>query len=76
MKLNSKMMNLKKTAVKFMGHVTGKDGLKADSKKTKVVKKPKRTCKNETFSLVLRVVINQAKFMQKLSQAAQFSRDH
>ena len=53
LKLNSKKMSLKKTEVKFTGHVISKDGLKPDPDKVKAVTDmPKPTCKQETLSLL------------------------
>ena len=46
-------MSLKKTEVKFMGHVISKDDLKPDPDKVKAVTDmPKPTCKQETLSLL------------------------
>ena len=39
LKLNSKKMNLRKTEVKFMGHVLSSDGIKPDPDKVKAVEK-------------------------------------
>ena len=75
LKLNSKKMSLKKTEVKFMGHVISRDSLKPDPDKVKAVKDmPKPTCKQET--LILLGFINYlAKFLPRLSETAQPLRD-
>ena len=53
LKLNSKKLNLRKSEVKYMGHVLSSDGLKPDPDKVKAVSEmPKPTCKQETFSLL------------------------
>ena len=75
LKLNSKKMSLKKTKVKFMGHVISRDGLKPDPDKVKAVKDmPKPTCKQETLSL-LGFINYLAKFLPRLSETAQPLRD-
>ena len=75
LKLNSKKMSLKKTEVKFMGHVISRDGLKPDPDKVKAVKDmPKPTCKQETLSL-LGFINYLAKFLPRLSETAQPLRD-
>ena len=67
LKLNSKKMNLRKTEVKFMGHLNTKDGLKPDPDKIKDIENmPKPTSKQELLSLP--GFINYlAKFMPKLA---------
>lgn len=71
LKLNNKMMNLKKPQVKFMGHVISKDGLKPDPDKVNTVENmPKPTCKKETLSL-LGFINYLAKFLPRLSEVAQ-----
>ena len=75
LKLNSKKMSLKKTEVKFTGHVISRDGLKPDPDKVKAVKDmPKPTCKQETLSL-LGFINYLAKFLPRLSETAQPLRD-
>lgn len=67
LKMNSKKMNLRKTEVKFMGHVITKDGLKPDPEKiTAVENMPKPTSKQELMSL-LGFVNYLAKFLPKLA---------
>lgn len=71
LKLNNKMMNLKKPQVKFMGHVISKDGLKPDPDKVNAVENmPKPTCKKETLSL-LGFINYLARFLPRLSEVAQ-----
>lgn len=71
LKLNSQKISLRKSEVKFMGHVLTKDGLKADPDKVKAVKEmPKPTCKKEVLHL-LGFVNYLSKFLPKLSEVAQ-----
>ena len=71
LKLNSKKMNLRKTEVKFMGHLITKDGLKPDPDKIKDVENmPKPTSKQELLSL-LGFINYLAKFMPKLAHISQ-----
>ena len=52
LRLNSRKMELKKSEVKFMGHIS-KDGLKPDPAKVKAVEEmPKPTCKQQVLSLL------------------------
>jgi transposase InsO family protein len=75
LKLNSKKMNLRKTEVKFMGHVISKDGLKPDPEKiTAIDNMPKPTCKQEMMSL-LGFINYLAKFLPKLAEVSQPLRD-
>ena len=71
LKLNSKKMNLRKTEVKFMGHLITKDGLKPDPDKIKDVENmPKPKSKQELLSL-LGFINYLAKFMSKLAHISQ-----
>ena len=75
LRLNKKKMNLRKPAVKFMGHVISKDGLKPDPDKVKAVDDMRKsTCKQEVLSLL--VFVNYlSKFLPKLADVAQPLRD-
>ena len=71
LKFNSKKLNLRRTEVKFMGHVLTSNGLKPDGEKVKAVTKmPKPTNKQEALSL-LGFVNYLAKFLPRLSEVAQ-----
>ena len=71
LKFNSKKLNLRKSEVKYMGHVLSTEGLKPDPDKIQAVSKmPKPTCKQETLSL-LGFVNYLAKFLPRLSEIAQ-----
>ena len=75
LKLNSKKMNLRRTEVKFMGHLISRDGLKPDPEKIAVVQHmPKPTGKQEMLSL-LGFINYLAKFLPKLAEVAQPLRD-
>ena len=53
LRLNSRKMELKKSEVKFMGHIISKDGLKPDPAKVEAVEEmPKPTCKQQVLSLL------------------------
>ena len=67
LKLNSKKLNLRKTEVKFTGHLITKDGIKPDPDKIKDVENmPKPTSKQELLSL-LGFINYLAKFTPKLA---------
>ena len=75
LKLNAKKMNLRKTEVKFMGHLITKDGLKPDPEKISAIQDmPKPTSKQELMSL-LGFVNYLAKFMPKLAHVSKPLRD-
>ncbi|KAK3737630.1 hypothetical protein QZH41_006455 [Actinostola sp. cb2023] len=75
LKFNIKKMNLRKTEVKFMGHVITKDGLKPDPEKiTAIENMPKPTSKQGLMSL-LGFINYLAKFLPKLAQVSQPLRD-
>ena len=75
LKLNKSKMNLRKTEVKFMGHVVTKDGQKPDPNKIKAEEEmPRPTCKKETLSL-LGFINHLSKFLPQLSDVAQPLRD-
>ncbi|CAB4031928.1 Hypothetical predicted protein [Paramuricea clavata] len=75
LKLNSKKMNLRRTEVKFMGHLISRDGLKPDPEKIAAVQHmPKPTGKQEMLSL-LGFINYLAKFLPKLAEIAQPLRD-
>ncbi|KAK3716424.1 hypothetical protein QZH41_000491 [Actinostola sp. cb2023] len=75
LKFNIKKMNLRKTEVKFMGHVITKDGLKPDPEKiTAIENMPKPTSKQGLMSL-LGFINYFAKFLPKLAQVSQPLRD-
>ena len=51
--LNSSKMNLRKTKVKFMGHLITNDGLKPEPEKIKAVQEmPRPTSKNKLLGLL------------------------
>ena len=69
--LNSSKMNLRKTKVKFMGHLITKDGLKPEPEKIKAVQEmPRPTSKNKLLGL-LGFVNYLSKFLPKLSEDVQ-----
>ena len=69
--LNSSKMNLRKTKVKFMGHLITKDGLKPEPEKIKAVQEmPRPTSKNKLLGL-LGFVNYLCKFLPKLSEDVQ-----
>ena len=69
--LNSSKMNLRKTKVKFMGHLITKDGLKPEPEKIKAVQEmPRPTSKNKLLGL-LGFVNYLCKFLPKLSEHVQ-----
>lgn len=71
LKFNKKKLNLRRSEVKFMGHVLTSDGLKPDADKVKAVAEmPRPTTKQETLSL-LGFVTYLAKFLPRLSEVAQ-----
>jgi len=73
--LNSRKMELKKSEVKFMGHIISKDGLKPDPAKVKAVEEmPKPTCKQQVLSL-LGFVNYLSRFLPRLADVAQPLRD-
>ena len=64
-------MNLRKSQVRFMGHLITKDGLKPDPEKVRAVQEIARpTSKKELLSL-LGFVNNLSKFLLRLSEVAQ-----
>ena len=70
LKFNSKKLNLRKSEVRYMGHVLTSEGLQPDPDKIQAVNKmPKPTCKQETVSL-LGFVNYLAKFLPRLSGIA------
>ena len=51
LRLNSRKMNLRKSEVRFMGHLITKDGLKPDPEKVRAVQEmPKPNSKKELLS--------------------------
>jgi len=71
LRLNSSKLNLKKSEVRFMGHLITKDGLQPDPEKVKAVQEmPRPTSKKELLSL-LGFVNYLAKFLPRLSEVAQ-----
>ena len=53
LRLNSSKMNLRKSEVRFMGHLITKDGLKPDPEKVRAVQEmPKPTSKKKLRSLL------------------------
>ena len=71
LRLNSSKLNLKKSEVRFMGHLITKDGLQPDPEKVKAVQEmPRPTSKEELLSL-LGFVNYLAKFLPRLSEVAQ-----
>ena len=71
LKFNKKKLNLRRSEVKFMGHVLTSDGLKPDAHKVKAVAEmPRPTTKQETLSL-LGFVNYLTKFLPRLSEVAQ-----
>ena len=71
LRLNSSKMNLRKSEVKFMGHLITNDGLKPDPEKVKAVQEmPRPTSKKELLSL-LGFVNYLSKFLPRLSEVAQ-----
>ena len=71
LKFNKKKLNLRRSKVKFMGHVLTSDGLKPDADKVKAVAEmPRPTTKQETLSL-LGFMNYLAKFLPRLSEVAQ-----
>ena len=75
LRLNSRKMELKKSEVKFMGHIISKDGLKPDPAKVRAVEEmPKPTCKQQVLSL-LGFVNYLSRFLPRLADVAQPLRD-
>ena len=73
--LNSSKMNLRKTKVKFMGHLITNDGLKPEPEKIKAVQEmPRPTSKNKLLGL-LGFVNYLCKFLPKLSEDVQLLRE-
>ena len=71
LKFNKKKLNLRRSEVKFMGHVLTSDGVKPDADKVKAVAEmPRPTTKQETLGL-LGFVNYLAKFLPRLSEVAQ-----
>ena len=71
LRLNSNKMNLRKSEVRFMGHLITKDGLKPDPEKVSAVQEmPRPTSKKELLSL-LGFVNYMSKFLPRLSEVAQ-----
>ena len=71
LRLNSSKMNLRKSEVRFMGHLITKDGLKPDPEKVRTVQEmPKPTSKKELLSL-LGFVNYLSKFLQRLPEVTQ-----
>ena len=71
LKLNKSNINLRKSEVKFMGHVITDEGLKPDPDKVKAVEEmPRPTCKKELLSL-LGFVNYLSKFLPRLAEVAQ-----
>ena len=71
LKLNNSKINLRKSEVKFMGHVITDEGLKPDPDKVKAVEEmPRPTCKKELLSL-LGFVNYLSKFLPRLAEVAQ-----
>jgi len=76
LRLNSNKMNLRKSEVRFMGHLITKDGLKPVPKKVKAAQEmPRPTSKRELLSL-LGFVNYSSKFLPRLSEVAQPLRDN
>ena len=68
LRLNSSKMNLRKTEVKFMGHLITKDGLKPDPENIKAIQEmPRPTSKKELLGFVNCF----SKFLAKLSEVVQ-----
>ena len=63
-------MNLRKTEVKFMGHLITKDGLKTDPEKIKAVQEMPRPTSKKLLGL-LGFVNYLSKFLLKLSEVVQ-----
>ena len=75
LRLNSRKMELKKSEVKFMGHIISEDGLKPDPAKVEAVEEmPKPTCKQQVLSL-LGFVNYLSRFLPRLAEVAQPLRD-
>jgi len=75
LRLNSKKMEMKKSEVKFMGHLISKDGLIPDPAKVKAVEEmPQPSCKQEVLSL-LGFVNYFSRFLPRLADVAQPLRD-
>ena len=75
LKFNSKKLNLRKSEVRYMGHVLTSEGLKPNPDEIQAVDKmPKPTCKQETLSL-LGFVNYLAKFLPRLSEIAHLIRE-
>ena len=75
LRLNSRKLHLRKSEVRFMGHLTTSKGLKPDPDKVKAVEEmPEPTTKQELKSL-LGFVNYLSKFLPKLSEVAQPLRD-
>ena len=71
LRLNSSKLNLRRSEVRFMGHLITKDGLKPDPEKVRAVQEmPKATSKKELLSL-LGFVNYLSKFLPRLSEVAQ-----
>ena len=71
LRLNSSKMNLRKSEVRFMGHLITKDGLRPDPEKVRAVQEmPKPTSKKELLSL-LGFVNYLSKFLPRLSEVVQ-----
>ena len=71
LRLNSSKMNLRKSEVRFMGHLITKEGLQSDPEKVKAVQEmPKPKSKKELLSL-LGFVNYLSKFLPRLSEVAQ-----
>lgn len=69
--LNSRMIKLRKSEMKFMGYIIGKQGLKPDPAKVKTVEDmPQYSCKQEVLSL-LRFVNYLSRFLPRLADIAQ-----
>jgi len=68
-------MELRKPEVKFLGHVTSKEGLKPDPAKAKAVEEmPQQTSKQEVLSL-LEFINYLSRFLPRLADVAQPLRD-
>ena len=75
LRLNGRTMELKKSEVKFMGHIISKDALKPDPAKVEAVEEmPKPTCKQQVLSL-LGFVNYLSRFLPRLAEVAQPLRD-
>lgn len=71
LRLNSSKMNLRKSEVRFMGHLITKDGLRPDPEKVRAVQEmPKPTSKKELLSL-LGFVNYLSKFLPRPSEVVQ-----